>query len=478
MDRRHFLGTLAAGAMPGLSQVRAKTNFMIILADDLGRNDLECYGNQYFKTPNLDRLALEGARFTDAYAACPVCSPTRASILTGKYPVRTGVTDWIPGRASDPKGPITTPKSATQLNLAELTLAEKLKPLGYKSASIGKWHLGGNGFSPTDQGFDVNVGGNESGSPPRSGKPYFGPFELPGISASEDDFLTEKLTDAAVKFIEQNKNNPFLIYLAHYTVHIPLGARSAEVAKHQAKANGRYNPIYAAMVESLDASVGRVLEALAQTGMAERTMVLFFSDNGGLRYEGKSKQAVTDNAPLRAGKGHLYEGGIREPLIVRFPGVVKAGSVVRTPVSSVDFFPTVCDRAGVTAGDVDGVSLMPLLRGGSLKQRELYWHYPHYSNQGGEPGSAIRDGEWKLIEFFKDSRQELFHLTVDEGEKVNLVAAQPLIAKRLAAKLAAWRKKSGAIVPVKNPAADPAWPGLGLTGDEAPTPLADPVHAR
>lgn len=471
MNRRNFLagfaGALAAGAFAA-----GRTNFVFILADDFGWRDLACYGNRYFATPHIDRLAAQGARFTNAYAACPVCSPTRASIVTGRYPVRTGVTDWIAGRPSHEKGPIVTPRTATELKLAETTLAERLKPAGYRSAAVGKWHLGGPGFWPTDQGFDVNIGGNHSGSPPRSPKPYFGPFELPNLKAGPGEFLTEKLTQAAAGFIRQNAANPYFLYLAHYTVHIPLGAREEDIARHRDKANGRYNPTYAAMVESLDESVGGVLEAIEKSGAADRTMVVFFADNGGLRYEGSSRNAVTDNAPLRAGKGHLYEGGIREPMIVRYPGVVKAGSVVDTPVSSVDFFPTFCDLAGVQPGDVDGVSLMPLLRGGRLAPRALYWHYPHYSNQGGEPGSAIREGDWKLIAFHKDGRRELYNLRRDLSETVNLVEKEPGAARRLAGKLEAWKRQAGAIMPQKNPQADPAWPGWSLTGEEKPTPPA------
>lgn len=472
MQRRTFLASLAGAAFGAAPPAATKTNFVFILADDFGWRDLACYGNSYFSTPNLDRLASQGARFTNAYAACPVCSPTRASIMTGRYPVRTGVTDWIPGRPSDPRGPITTPRTATELKLAETTIAERLKPAGYRSASVGKWHLGGTGFLPTDQGFDINIGGNQGGSPPRSPKPYFGPFELPNLKVGPGEFLNDKLTEAAVGFIEQSKANPFLLYLPHYAVHIPLGAPEAKVARYSGKANGRYNPIYASMVESLDDSVGQVLEAIDRAGVADRTMVMFFSDNGGLRYEGKAQKPVTDNSPLRAGKGHLYEGGIREPLIVRYPGVVKPGAVIDTPVSSVDFFPTFCDAAGVPPGDVDGVSLLPLLRGRSLKPRPLFWHYPHYSNQGGEPGSAIRDGDWKLIEFHKNGRRELFNLKDDEGEKVNLIESRPDIARKLSGELDAWRKKTGAIMPAKNPAADPEWPGFQLTGDERPTPPA------
>ncbi len=469
MNRRSFLASLTAGA---LYSAQPKTNLILILADDFGAHDLGCYGNKYFATPNIDRLAAEGAKFTNAYAACPVCSPTRGSIMTGRYPVRTGVTDWIPGRVHDPKGPITTPRTATELKLSETTIAEALKPAGYKSGSFGKWHLGGKGFLPTDQGFDLNVGGNESGSPPRSGKPYYGPFELPNLSATANDFLPELLTRAVAKFIDENKAGPFFIYFPHYSVHLPLGAPEAEVEKHKAKAAGRYEPTYAAMVEAMDRSVGAVLDAVDKAGVAGHTLVMFFSDNGGLNFEGKGKQRITDNAPLRAGKGHLYEGGIREPLLMRLPGKIKPGTVIDTPVSSVDFFPTLCALAGAKSGKVDGVDIMPLARGGKLRDRALYWHYPHYSNQGGEPGSAIREGDWKLIEFHADGRRELFNVREDEGEKINLVEKRADVARRLAGKLAAWRNESGAIMPQKNPAADPNWPGLQLTGGEKPTPIA------
>lgn len=467
IERRTFLGTLAGGILSAAAS--PKTNFVLILADDLGWRDLACYGNRYVATPNLDRLAREGARFTQAYAACPVCSPTRASILTGRYPVRTGVTDWIPGRQSDPRGPIITPHTANQLALAETTIAESLKPAGYRSAAVGKWHLGGDGFLPTDQGFDVNVGGNSSGSPPRSPRPYFGPFELPNLKAASGEFLPELLTKAATGFIEQNRSIPFFLYFAHYSVHIPLGARDADIARHQ-DADGRYNPVYAAMIEAVDESVGKVLKTLDDTGITDRTMVLFFSDNGGLCFEGKSPNRVTDNSPLRAGKGHVYEGGIREPLIVRFPGVVKPGAVIETPAISVDFLPTFRDVCGLAPAKGDGVSLMPLLRGGKLAPRPLFWHYPHYSNQGGEPASAIRDGDWKLIEFLADGRRELYNLRDDPGEQTNLVDRRADVAKRLYARLDAWRKETRAVMPKKNPSADPNWPGFELVGEQKPTP--------
>ena len=471
LGRREFLAA-AGGALSGAPDKTQRPNFVLILADDLGWRDLACYGNPFFSTPNIDRLAAEGARFTQAYAASPVCSPTRASILTGRHPARTGITDWIPGRRWPERGPLITPETPRALRLEENTIAEQLRRLGYRSACIGKWHLGGQGFLPENQGFDLNIGGTESGSPPPGRRPYFGPFELPGLKAADGEFLTEKLTDAAVAFIEQNRRNPFFLLLSHFTVHIPLGAPEDLADRHRARAAGRYNPVYAAMVETFDQSVGRVAAAVEQTGLSGNTMVIVFSDNGGLCYEGRSKERVTDNSPLRAGKGHLYEGGIRVPLIVRFPGKVRPGSTVDTPVSSSDLFPTICAAAGLEARGVDGVSLWPLLAGGSLRPRQLFWHYPHYSNQGGEPSSAIRDGDWKLIEFYAGARRELYNLRNDPGETRNLVERQPAIARKLGLALHQWLKQVDAPLPRPNPNADPAWPGLGLTGAEPPTPPA------
>ena len=470
MLRREFLASLAA-ALAARAQAK-KPNLVLILADDLGQRDLGCYGNRYFSTPNIDRLAAEGARFTDAYAACPVCSPTRASILTGRYPVRYGVTDWIPGRPSHERGPVRTPRTRTELALEEITLPERLKPHGYRSASVGKWHLGGEGFSPLEQGFDLNIGGTSSGSPPRSKTPYFGPYELPNLKGPPGEFLTERLTREGCAFIRQNRDYPFFLYLSHFTVHIPLAAREADIERHRAKAAGRYNQVYAAMVESVDESVGQVLQTIEEAGVANRTMVVFTSDNGGLRYEGTSKEPVTDNSPWRAGKGHLYEGGIRVALLMRVPGVVKPGTVISTPVSSIDLLPTFCDWAGIPVQGVDGISLMPLLRGRRIPERPLFWQYPHYSNQGGEPASAIRLGPWKLIEFYDRPRQELYHLGKDPGEQVNLIEREPAVARRLAARLHEWLKTTGAVLPERNPNHDPSWPGWGLTGAEKPTPPA------
>lgn len=471
LNRRRFLA--AAGGAALHAQTRPeRPNIVFILADDLGWRDLACYGNEHHSTPNIDRLASEGARFTHAYAAAPVCSPTRASILTGRWPVRLGVTDWIPGRPSPARGPLVTPATARELPLEEATLAEALRQAGYRTANIGKWHLGGQGFLPGDQGFDVNIAGTESGSPPRSPRPYFGPFELPGMKAAEGEFLTSRLTDEAVRFIEQNRQNPFFLLLSHFTVHIPLSAPQELVERHRARSGGRYHPVYAAMVETLDQSVGRVLETLDRAGLARNTIVVFFSDNGGLCFEGASKERVTSNAPLRAGKGHLYEGGIRVPFLLRFPGAARAGSTIDSPVSSVDLLPTLCEAAGVRARHADGVSLLPMLRGAAPRPRQLFWHYPHYSNQGGEPASAIREGDWKLIEFYHGERREMYNLRNDPGETRNLAGAQQAVARKLSLSLHQWLRQTGARLPQPNPDADPAWPGLGLTGAEPPSPPA------
>jgi arylsulfatase A-like enzyme len=471
LDRRTFLAAAGCGLLQAQSRAQ-KPNIVLILADDLGWRDLACYGNEFHSTPHLDRLAAEGARFTQAYAAAPVCSPTRASILTGRWPVRTGVTDWIPGRPSPERGPLVTPVTARSLPLEEITLAEMLREAGYRTALMGKWHLGGEGFLPENQGFDINIGGTASGSPPRSARPYFGPLELPGLKAGEDEFLTEKLTDEAVRFIEQNRQNPFFLLLSHFSVHIPLGAPQPLVDKHRARAAGRYHPVYAAMVETLDESAGRVLEALERTGLERNTIVVFFSDNGGLCFEGASKERVTSNAPLRAGKGHLYEGGIRVPFLLRYPAAVRAGTTIDTPVASIDLLPTLCEAAGLRPRRADGISLLPMLRGEAPRPRPLFWHYPHYSNQGGEPASAIRDGDWKLIEFYLGGRRELFNLRNDPGETRNLASSQAAVAKKLGLALHQWLRQTGARLPQPNPEADPAWPGLGFTGVEPPTPPA------
>jgi arylsulfatase A len=472
--RRTFLGSLAGGVLASAAPARLP-NIVFLLLDDLGWKDFGCYGGSYYDTPNLDRLAAEGVRFTDAYAACPVCSPTRASIMTGKYPARLHLTDWIPGRKQWPAAKLLTPDFEQQLPLAESTVAELLKPLGYRTASIGKWHLGGEGFWPDNQGFDLNVAGTQRGSPAS----YFGPFDLPNLKGgTKDDYLTEKLTEAAERFIEESAaRGPFFLYLPEFTVHLPLQAREAMVDKYRRRYGAKDfpNPVYAAMVESFDVAVGRIRRKLADLGIADNTILFVTSDNGGLRYENNSPRPVTDNSPLRAGKGHLYEGGIREPLLVHWPGVTRPGRVSNVPVSSVDFLPTILEMAGgKPPAGIDGVSIAPLLRGRGVPKREaLYWHYPHYSNQGGVPGGAVRKGDWKLIEFYEDGRLELFNLRDDIGERRNLILQEPKRAAVLHGLLKNWRKRVNASMPAPNPNYDPAKAGQGLTGVE---PGTEPVR--
>ena len=455
-----------AAAMPGqdVSGADTKPNVVLIVIDDLGWADLGCYGSKFHKTPHLDRLASEGMRFTQAYAACPVCSPTRAAIMTGRHPQRMNITTWLPGHPDRPVHRLKQPEVSQQLPAAETTIAEALKPAGYASASIGKWHLGGAGSAPTDHGFDINIAGDHAGSP----YSYFAPYKnkggksIPGLDQAPDgEYLTDRLAAEAEKFIEAHRQQPFFLYLPHYAVHTPLKAKADMIAKYgpmPAQANGtQVNPIYAAMMESMDEAVGRVLKKLDDLKLSERTLVIFTSDNGGLCNGNGQIIPPTSNAPLRDGKSHLYEGGIRVPLIVKYPGVVKPGSTSDEIVSSIDFFPTILSTCGVTAdaksAAVDGLNLEPVLNGtGRLKREALYWHFPHYNgNAAAKPGAAIRAGDWKLIEFYETGRRELFNLAKDMRESNNLIEQNADIANDLHARLSAWRESVGAKLPTPNP---------------------------
>ena len=473
MNRRTFLQlTLAGGAAAAAHQAdRPRMNIVFILMDDLGWHDVGPTGNRIIDTPHLDRFAKESARFTNAYAACPVCSPTRASILTGKYPARLHLTDWIPGRKQWPYARLLAPAFEQQLPPGEQTFAELVHPRGYRSAAIGKWHLGGAGHAPTDRGFDVNVGGGAAGSP----KTYFGPEIMPNLTLEPNESLTDRLAFEGVRFIRESKGKSFFLYEAQYTVHIPLQARAEKVAKYRAKDTGDVDPTYCAMVESADDSVGHLLQTLDETGQAANTIVVFFSDNGGVRYQGKRTTTVTNNMPFRAGKGHLFEGGIREPLLIRWPGVTKGGSVIDTPVISVDFVPTFCEALGIQKpANVDGVSIRPLLEGKQIAERPLFWHYPHYSDQGGKPSGAVRLGRWKLIEFYEDNHLELFDLESDPGERRNLILKEPAKAVMLHELLKTWRVSVNAWMPKPNPGYDPVRASEELTGYE---PASPPVPA-
>jgi arylsulfatase A-like enzyme len=448
-----------------LSTVSADTpkpNVIVILVDDLGWADLGCSGSTFYETPNTDQLAQRGMRFTSAYAACPVCSPSRAAIMTGKYPARLNLTDWLPGRTDRRSQKLLRPSIRQELPLQEITLAEALKPAGYATASLGKWHLGGEPFYPEHQGFDLNIGGTETGSPPGG---YFR-FLTPNIKARTDrEYLTDRLTEEAVRFIQGHRDQPFFLYLAHYAVHIPLQAKPEIQAKYRSKPkseSSQDNPIYAAMIQSVDEGVGEILRALDDLKITDRTMVIFTSDNGGLSVREGPNTPATSNAPLRAGKGYLYEGGIRVPLIIAGPRVVRPGSTCDAPVSGQDLYPTILAMAGVNPAPgqvIDGESLLPLLKGnGALRRDALYWHYPHYSNQGGKPGGAIRQGDLKLIEWYEDGRIELFDIKRDIGERLDLATERPEQAARLRDQLARWRESVGAQMPKPNPDYDPMEP--------------------
>ncbi len=454
----------------------AQRNFVFILVDDLGWRDLGCFGSSFYETPHVDALARSGMRFTQAYAACPVCSPTRASIMTGKYPVRTGITDYInpPGNNQPDKWTRNTKLLPApykdRLALEEVTLAEAFHQAGYATFFAGKWHLGPQGFWPEDQGFDINKGGIEQGGP-YGGDKYFSPYGNPRLSdGPRGEHLPDRLASETVRFIEANRERRFLAYLAFYSVHTPLMARHDLEQKYAAKAKliefagPRFLPehsrearqvqdhaIYGGMVEAMDQAVGKVLDALQRLKLADNTVVVFMSDNGGLS---TSEGSPTSNVPLRAGKGWMYEGGVREPMIVRAPGVTAPGSVSAEPVISTDFYPTLLELAGLPARPdqhLDGVSFVPLLRGGRIAPRPLFWHYPHYGNQGGTPSGAIREGDWKLIEWYEDGRLELFNLGQDLSEKYNLLGLYPDKAEQLHGKLKAWRDRLGATMPAPNP---------------------------
>ena len=447
-----------------VAQSTRKPNIVLVLIDDYGWADTGCYGSTYHRTPNIDALAARGMRFTDAYAAAPVCSPTRAALMTGKHPARLHLTDWLPGRGDMPNQKLARPIIQQQLPLEETTLAETLQQAGYTTAHIGKWHLGGAGFEPEKQGFAWNIAGDHTGTP----LSYFAPYQRDGRfmpkleTAPPGEYLTDRLTTEAERFIEQNKDKPFFLYLPHYTTHIPMKAKAELIAKYRAlpkPERGQSNPVYAAMIESMDESIGRLTSKLEELKLSDNTVFIFTADNGGLATPEGPATPATTNAPLRAGKGYLYEGGIRVPLIVTWPKRVKANSINRTPVYSADLFATAVEIAGLknTTG-VDAVSLLPLLTSrGKITRDALYWHYPHYSNQsinGGhfdQPGAAIRQGDYKLIEFYQDNHVELYDLKHDLSEQHDLSKARPQVAEKLRQKLAAWRQSVGAQMMTLNP---------------------------
>jgi arylsulfatase A len=491
-------------------------NVVLFLVDDLGWRDLGVYGSTFHETPQFDRFARASVRFTDAYAPCHVCSPTRASILTGKYPARLQLTDWLPGRRDFPFQKFKNAPPRPHLPFEETTLAEALKDRGYATGHFGKWHLGEDPSGPLQHGFEVRVPNWNKGWP-NSG--YHAPFKLDGLSDSPGDYLTDRLTDEALKYIEQNRSRPFFLYLSHFAPHDPIQGRADLVRKYQAKlersapVNGlpfvlegnpdakpalsrteldarikdnayrgfrvlpnqtvkikqhQDNVQFAAMVESIDESFGRVIAKLEALGLSENTIVIFTSDNGGMSAAnfGRPDRVVaqaaldaafaTSNLPLRGAKGWLYEGGIRVPLFIRWPGRGTHGTISSVPVIGTDLFPTILEMVGapaLPAQHVDGVSLAGLVRGGPAPERSaLFWHFPHYSNHGRQsPGGAVRQGDYKLLEYFENNTVQLFNLRDDLGEQRDLAAEQPERVRQLTALLHHWRRQVSAAMMEPNP---------------------------
>ena len=428
-------------------------NVVVFLIDDLGWHDLACLGNEIHETPSIDRLAASGMTFTNAYSACTVCSPTRAALMTGQYPARLHLTDWIPGHER-PAAPLAIPDWRKELPLESVTVAERLRRNGYATASIGKWHLGDERHAPEDQGFDVNMGGTDRGQPPT----YFAPYRIPTLpEGARGEYLTDREATEARKFIREHRARPFFVYLPHHAVHTPIEAQKTLAAKYRGKGPGlsERQATYAAMVEGLDTAVGTVLGELDALGLRERTIVFFTSDNGGVA-------SLSNAAPLRAGKGSAYEGGVRVPLFVSWPGVVKPASSSDVPVITCDIPATILDVTGAgpdPAQPLDGVSLAGVLRGGTLDRDALYWHYPHYHPGGATPYSAIRVGTLRLVHFYEDGRDELYDLAADPGEQRNLVSERPVDAEALRRKLDAWLVDVDAQLPTpKSPGGVPPPP--------------------
>ena len=490
MNRRDFIKAagLAAGTLLTTGRCQRltasetspqKPNVLFILADDLGWADLGCYGSAFYETPNLDRLATQGMRFTDAYAACPVCSPTRASIMTGKYPSRLDTTDWFGAPQPDTAQqhwtrhkPLLPARYRDYLPHEEVTPAEALKKVAdYTTFFAGKWHLGeAEAYWPEHHGFDINKGGHNRGGP-YGGKQYFSPYGNPRLEDGPDgEYLPLRLAEETAQFIEASQTKPFLAFLSFYKVHTPLMTTQELEEKYKKKREQmglkpewgqegdrrvrlvQEHAVYAGMIEAMDTAVGIVLAKLAELGLDDRTIVFFTSDNGGLS---TSEGHPTSNLPLRAGKGWLYEGGIRVPLIIKWPGVTRSGSVCSEPVTSTDYYPTILEMTGLPLRadqHCDGKSLVPLIKENRMTRGPIFWHYPHYGNQGGSPGAAVREGDWKLIEFFETNTLELYHLREDIGESRNLADLYPDKTNALFQKLRAFRRETDAKMPSANPA--------------------------
>jgi arylsulfatase A-like enzyme len=441
----------------GCKQAEQLPNVLLILVDDLGIRDLGCYGQQFIQTPHIDRLAGEGMVWKNAYSSCPVCSPTRASILTGKNPARihfTGHITAIERHRHPENSSIIPPDDLMYIPYEELTLPEALGKVGYVTGSFGKWHVGGPGYWPEDQGFTVNVGGWTHGSPPA----YFYPYERPESSwnsriptlegGEEGEYLPDRLTDEAIRFIRANRAQPFFVYLSYYAVHTPLQAPDNLVKKYESlvKETG-IDPVYAAMVDRVDENVGKLISFLDEAGLSEKTLVIFTSDNGGL-------ETVTDNAPFRRGKGHLYDGGIRIPLIMQWTGIIEPGSISQNRTISMDLYPTILNAAGIdtdTIEELDGRSLMEDIQGTTPSRgSDLHWYYPHYGI-GMDPGGILVEGDYKLIVHYDPFKVELFNIRTDTSESNDVSAQHPELAEELENKYSKWLTDIDAIMHCENP---------------------------
>lgn len=448
----------------------SKPNFLFILADDLGIMDMSIEGSSFYETPHIDSIARSGMRFTDGYSTCQVCSPSRASIMTGKYPANHGITEYIGapfGKAWKRNTKVLPAKYVKNLAHEDITIAEAMKEGGYKTFFAGKWHLGSEGSWPTDHGFDINIGGWDAGGP-RGG--FFGPFKIPTLeNKAAGESMPLRLAQETADFIKANKDQPFFAYLSFYSVHAPVQTTKELWGKYQKKAMDaglteatfihdrtkpvrqvQNHPVYAGMMESMDNAVGIVLKQLEELGLDENTVVIFTSDNGGVS---SGDAEATACLPFRGGKGRQWEGGIRQPFYISVPGITTAGQKNTTPATGADFYPTILALAGLPLmpeQHTDGVSLLPLLKGGSIEDRDLFWHYPHYGNQGGEPSGIIRSGDWKLIHYYEDGHDELYNIKSDIGEQNDLAATEVGKAKELRTKLDTWLKETGAKMPEAN----------------------------
>ncbi len=468
---------IVAGLATGCGKKVEHPNIVFIVVDDLGYTDLSCMGSNYYETPNIDRIANGGMIFTNGYATCSVCSPSRASLLTGKFTARHGITDWIGAksgvawRKAKRYTKLLPADYVHHLPLEYTTLPEALKMHGYKTFFAGKWHLGGKGSYPEDHGFDINKGGYEVGGPYSGG--YFSPFNNPKMQDYPDEkgmSLSMKLAKETVQFIETNKDSAFLAYLAFYAVHAPIQTSEIKWKKYRDKADSmgihdkgftmerrlpyrlhQDNPVYAGLIEQMDDAVGLVLNTLKKLHLDKKTIVIFTSDNGGVV---SGDNYSTNLRPLRGGKGYQWEGGIRIPYFIKVPWLKLNGKKNDTPVTGADFFPTILDLTGLSLlpeAHTDGVSLVPLLNGDHLEQRPLYWHYPHYGNQGGDPVSIIREGKWKLIHYWEDSTNELYDLSMDITEQDNVAAQHPGITEKMNNKLDQWLRSVHAKYAVPDP---------------------------